>query len=332
MEETQRQPATTPAENGRIGGARVIDLTVASLSAEPREVANPSSGKTDAGKVVVLDEVRRRPAGPDPSALRIDLGERPATPSPAATSWLALFIAASLIAHAGLLLLVDFEPEPLPSVGVVSLSVELVVGADLAAGQAVMPSPTESAVEAPPASTATEPAADVVREDVPRAGGAPAWVEHVLTLQPPPQPAPDNGAGASAQTAPEAIAPSDSLPRPADANGQQAAMPLAGTASSGIGRGASNADLTYPGIVAARLARFKQYPPEAHARGNQGTATVTFTVEGNGSVSQIALTKKSGFASLDRESQAMVRRAAPFPPTPTGDAMSFTVPVDFKIR
>jgi protein TonB len=320
MEDTQRLPAVEPRDDGRRDTGRVIDFAIATASAHGSPDIPAATGDVDGGNVIVLDSVRPHTTSHDPSAFWIRFGDRPAPPSPADGSWLTLIFAASLAVHAGLIVLFDDEPAPLPSVGVVSLSVELVLGTDLAAGLANAPSPSEAANAAPPTANATsEPQSDVAQQETTPAG-PPPWFEQALMLRPLPQPEadkPDKPAGASVNAAQAAPAVPETQ---------------SGATSSGIGRGASDADASYPGIVAARLARFKQYPREAHARGDQGTATVTFTLDGDGSVTQVILAKKSGFASLDRESLAMVRRAAPFPPTPTGGPMSFTVPVDFKLR
>jgi periplasmic protein TonB len=47
-------------------------------------------------------------------------------------------------------------------------------------------------------------------------------------------------------------------------------------------------------------------------------------------VTSVRLARSSGNASLDRESQDLVRRASPFPPPPQGKA-SITVPVNFNV-
>ncbi len=103
-------------------------------------------------------------------------------------------------------------------------------------------------------------------------------------------------------------------------------------ASSGVGVGRSDVDTNYRGLVAAHLARYKQYPSDARARGEQGSATVTFGLDGNGVVTSVQLAHGSGTESLDQESLAMVRRASPFPAPPTGHAELFTVPVGFTIH
>jgi periplasmic protein TonB len=351
MEDQQRTLRSDLACDFDPDGGRSSDLGAAEGPAPGRTESLSAEIAADAGNVIVLDTVRRQTSDGEPSTVRLGFGERPAPPAPAAGLWFAVLLVCSLAAHAGVIALFNDDPEPLPSVGVVSLSVELVVGTDLAAGAARTPSPNEVANAARPPGATADPAPPETSPEPTRRADTPSWVDQVLTLRTPsPQSEPDNMDKAAAEPTPGATVPHEmakpraepateapvnprpDVPRPTEPSGTQDAASLAGAASSGIGRGASNADATYPGIVAARLARFKQYPGEARARGHQGTATVTFTLDGDGQVTQIVLAKKSGIASLDRESQAMVRRAAPFPPTPTGGPMSFTVPVDFKLR
>jgi protein TonB len=91
-------------------------------------------------------------------------------------------------------------------------------------------------------------------------------------------------------------------------------------------------DANYQGLVAARLARFKRFPPEARRRREQGSALVSFTIDGTGRATSIRLLRGTGFAALDEEVQAMVTRASPFPPPPRGANMSFSAPVSFRLN
>lgn len=102
-------------------------------------------------------------------------------------------------------------------------------------------------------------------------------------------------------------------------------------AQSGVGVGSSRAIRDWASQVSAHLARNKRYPADALARGIGGTASVAFTLDGNGHVTSVRLVRSSGSASLDRESRDLVRRASPFPPPPQGKA-SITVPVNFNVR
>ena len=73
-------------------------------------------------------------------------------------------------------------------------------------------------------------------------------------------------------------------------------------------------------------------PSDARSRGDQGTATVSFSLDGGGGVTSARLARGSGVASIDQEVQAMVRRASPFPAPPDGRPRSFTVPVSFRLN
>jgi periplasmic protein TonB len=104
------------------------------------------------------------------------------------------------------------------------------------------------------------------------------------------------------------------------------------TAANSIGVGRSDRDTNYPGLVAAHLRRYQQYPSDARSRGDQGIATVSFSLDGSGRVMSARLARGSGIASIDQEVQAMVRRASPFPAPPSGRGQSFTVPVRFRLN
>jgi protein TonB len=111
----------------------------------------------------------------------------------------------------------------------------------------------------------------------------------------------------------------------------RAAVPAPPLASD-IGRGRSELDANYRGLVAAHLARHKRFPEEARRRRQTGHAVVTFSLDGRGNVTSVAVVRRSGVNSLDKEAEAMVRRAAPFPAPPNGAPVSFTVPVRFDLR
>lgn len=84
--------------------------------------------------------------------------------------------------------------------------------------------------------------------------------------------------------------------------------------------------------VMAYLERRKTYPSGARARGEEGVAVVRFRIGGNGAVSGVALVRSSGSAELDRETLALVTRASPLPPHPSGAAMTLTAPVRYRLR
>ena len=113
---------------------------------------------------------------------------------------------------------------------------------------------------------------------------------------------------------------------------KQAKASTPATAANNVGVGRSDADSNYAGLVSAHLRRHQQYPADARSRGDQGTATVSFSLDGGGRVTASRLVRGSGIASIDQEVQAMVRRASPFPAPPSGRSASFTVPVSFRLN
>jgi protein TonB len=112
----------------------------------------------------------------------------------------------------------------------------------------------------------------------------------------------------------------------------QAKASTPSTAANSVGVGRSDASSNYLGLVSAHLRRYQQYPSDARSRGDQGTATVSFSLDGGGRVTSSRLTRGSGVTSIDSEVQAMVRRASPFPAPPAGAVRSFTVPVSFRLN
>jgi protein TonB len=117
-----------------------------------------------------------------------------------------------------------------------------------------------------------------------------------------------------------------------DTRAREAKASTPSSQADNVGVGRSSNDTNYRGLVAAHLARYKQYPADARSRGEGGTATVTFTIGGGGGVTAARLVRGSGLASIDAEVLAMVRRASPFPPPPGGRPQSFTVPVSFRLN
>jgi periplasmic protein TonB len=87
--------------------------------------------------------------------------------------------------------------------------------------------------------------------------------------------------------------------------------------------------------LAAHLERFKRYPDKARARGDQGTATVAFTIDHDGRLLTSRIVQSSGSEMLDEETLAMLVRAQPLPKPPDNvldSELSFIVPVKFSIK
>ncbi|MTW17564.1 TonB family protein [Rhodoplanes serenus] len=332
------------------------------------------------GNVVSLAPVRAgrnhavgASAAPPLAALCVDDRVTPLR-HPGAGRRSAAVAVASVLLHAAALAAFARVPPPAASIGVEVVSVELVLGADTAAGLAPVPGMSETVSAAasgepapetteretakpetpappPPDETVSAPAAAVAEPPVPEPAPAPAETtasappiepeapERVARPEPippkaetrtvePPKAAPRKPAAASRK--PVSAPRTGDTARDARPSGRTASV--ASSAASGVGIGRSDRHTNYRGLVAAHLARHKQFPSDARAAGLQGSTTVTFTIDGGGRVTAVRLGRASGIASLDQESVAMVRRASPFPAPPDGRAMSFTVPVGFHLR
>lgn len=283
---------------------------------------------------------------------------------------LVAFAALSLAVHGGLLAAFWREPEPLASIGIEVMSVEIVVGATAPAGAAQAPGENEIQAAAAPDPQPPE----VQREAEQRATEQPQAVPvapqetapeqaRETPVEPEPQVAeqnarPDEVKPREAVSATEAALLPPTEEKPAepkaepkpiqnvapvkerrrieaptkDRAAKQANASTPSTAANNVGVGRSDSDSNYAGLVSAHLRRHQQYPADARSRGDQGTATVSFSLDGGGRVTSARLVRGSGIASIDSEVQAMVRRSSPFPAPPSGRSVSFTVPVSFRLN
>jgi protein TonB len=83
------------------------------------------------------------------------------------------------------------------------------------------------------------------------------------------------------------------------------------------------------------LERHKEYPRRAQLRGQEGTALLRFTIDERGRVLSHRIERGTGHPTLDREVEAMIRRADPLPAPPPEmrqDRLELVVPVQFYLR
>jgi periplasmic protein TonB len=300
----------------------VAGQTCVVLSANAEDADHPVRGN-----VIPLRWVGDAPLSDRAPPLRVAEGDRPAPPVSFAERHfhLALILIGSLVVHAALFAVFRTEPEITASIGEDTITVEIIVGADAAAGTVQARSDVEPeqppAIDNPQDEVTPEKPAKEEPTIEPETATTPAE-EPIAPVQKEvtsPQPNVD-------ETPPEAK-PMD-RPRPTPTPPAAVSAP----AANSIGRGRMAGDANYQGLVAARLARLKRYPPDARRRREQGSALVSFVIGATGRVSSVRLVRGTGFAALDEEVQAMVRRASPFPAPPRGAEMSFTAPVSFRLN
>ena len=168
----------------------------------------------------------------------------------------------------------------------------------------------EVAVQAPVQTAQTTP-----RPERPSRPEAPKQVQarSAVTQQPPKQAQAASAVAAQATGQPYSSGPGAWLPMalaPAD-------KPIAKEPAARLSGAA------YSSKVWAALARNK---PRA---GQNGSATVVFSIGAGGALSGVRIGKSSGNAKIDQLALATVRGAAPFPPPPSGPA-SFSIRIDFR--
>ncbi|PZQ46836.1 MAG: energy transducer TonB [Rhodovulum sulfidophilum] len=103
-------------------------------------------------------------------------------------------------------------------------------------------------------------------------------------------------------------------------------------AQSAAGAGSSATNPKWQARLMAHLERRKRYPAAARRRGDEGVATVRFSIDASGNVQSVRLLRSSGIPELDQEVVAMVQRASPVPAPPPGTKLDIAVPVRFNLR
>jgi periplasmic protein TonB len=108
-----------------------------------------------------------------------------------------------------------------------------------------------------------------------------------------------------------------------------ATAPTSGAAAIG----AREAHASWLALLAAHLARFKRYPPEAAAQHSTGTVRLSFTMDRSGHVVSRHIEGSSGSAALDREALSMIERAQPLPVPPDmpEPRKTLNVPIRFSL-
>jgi protein TonB len=81
--------------------------------------------------------------------------------------------------------------------------------------------------------------------------------------------------------------------------------------------------------IQKRVARYTVYPSRAKRTGIKGKLTVAFTINLDGTVSDIIITESSGHTLLDDAGIAAVKDASPFPSPPI--AARIAIPISFKL-
>ncbi|HEV8323555.1 MAG TPA: energy transducer TonB [Myxococcota bacterium] len=88
----------------------------------------------------------------------------------------------------------------------------------------------------------------------------------------------------------------------------------------------------YFAYLKARIAPLWDFPKERALLGEEGTVRVAFVIRRDGTVHDVRVTRRSGYADFDANVVAAVKKAAPFKPIPAEirrEELRFDVPFDF---
>jgi periplasmic protein TonB len=97
----------------------------------------------------------------------------------------------------------------------------------------------------------------------------------------------------------------------------------------------STAEQTWEARIIAQLERYKRYPDQAQRERQTDTVYLDFTMDRAGNVLDFHIERSAGYALLDNEVTALIRRAAPLPPPPKqvpGQRLELMVPVEFFLK
>lgn len=158
----------------------------------------------------------------------------------------------------------------------------------------------------------------------------------------PSDPQPAARAEPAAAKRPDPVPQPDGSARPAESNhasldraGRRVAALRADGKRYARRRGGRTGDQqNYFGRLVAWLNRYKDYPPEAKKRKQQGTVVLAFSIDRAGEVLAARIHTSSGYPLLDRAALAMLDRAAPLPPMPDSmprERLHLAVPIEYSL-
>lgn len=104
---------------------------------------------------------------------------------------------------------------------------------------------------------------------------------------------------------------------------QQATAVRQGSGSGQSAQSGNAAASNYPGKVMRKISRVPR--PRVSA---SGAAVIAFSIAGNGGLSGASISRSSGSAALDQAALRVVKRAAPFPPPPSGARTRFSIKIE----
>jgi protein TonB len=113
------------------------------------------------------------------------------------------------------------------------------------------------------------------------------------------------------------------------------ARPPAPVTAQRVKGGAPRIEPSWQSSLVRQLQHYKRYPIEAQSRSEEGVVLLSFSLDRTGHVLAHHIARSSGFADLDNEVMAMIKRAEPLPAFPASmpqPQLDLTVPIRFSLR
>jgi periplasmic protein TonB len=153
-----------------------------------------------------------------------------------------------------------------------------------------------------------------------------------VEMPPPQRPVPMEPPKERPARAPERERPHEPPKKSSTATRVQPSRVATAPTSGAAAIGARQSHASWLNLLAAHLARYKRYPPEAVAQHSTGTVRLSFTMDRSGRVVSRHIEGSSGSAALDHEALSMVERAQPLPVPPDMEPRkTLTVPIHFSL-
>jgi len=131
--------------------------------------------------------------------------------------------------------------------------------------------------------------------------------------------------------------PADTPPAPATSAppalpGKQIAAPQNSDSNA-----AANDRMNWSSLLLGHLSRYKRYPTSAAHQQRQGVVYIRVTLDRQGNVKSVQMTRSSDTVALDNEAIQLPQRASPVPPPPDSlspgqPQITVTIPIRFDLR
>ena len=150
--------------------------------------------------------------------------------------------------------------------------------------------------------------------------------------KPKPRPVAKKVAPPRSTPAKETVTPKSQPTNPPRTVAPKATTPIP---SKPVGAAAAQAKQDYLVALRRRIERKKYYPRASRRRGEEGKVIVSFVIQKNGELIDMAVARSSGIPRLDKAALETLRRISPFKPIPADlgrNRLALSIPISYNLR